>query len=214
LVFLSKDGFSLLEEHFGIPPVSLWQCTVERIAHLHRVFDSRIISDFPEIFAEFQRKRFSVLWRGSRDGFEAKEFHRRCDGRRNTLTLVLDTKGNIFGGFTPVEWESPMNLKMKPDDSLKSFLFTLKNPHLISAKRFALKPEKKHQAIGCRFDLGPMFAQDFGIVDNCNKKDTGWASYTGHFGDSYNNDTGLETDFFTGGWNFYVEEIEVFEILG
>jgi hypothetical protein len=32
--------------------------------------DSRIISGFPEIFAEFRDKRFSLLWRGSRDDFK------------------------------------------------------------------------------------------------------------------------------------------------
>jgi hypothetical protein len=66
--------------------------------------DSRIISNFPEIFAEF--RKFSLLWRGSRDGFKKEEFHRRCDDHPNTLTVILDTNGNIFGGFTPVKWES------------------------------------------------------------------------------------------------------------
>jgi hypothetical protein len=42
---------------------------------------------------------FSELWRGSCDGFNAKEFHRRCDGHANTLTVILDTEGTIFGGF-------------------------------------------------------------------------------------------------------------------
>jgi hypothetical protein len=65
--------------------------------------DSRIISDFPEIFAEFREKRFSLLWRGSRDSFKEKDFHRRCDGHANTLTVILDTEGNSFGGFTPAE---------------------------------------------------------------------------------------------------------------
>jgi hypothetical protein len=106
-------------------------------------FDSRVISGFPEIFAEFRGKRFEILWRGSRDGFKAKEFHRRCEGHANTLTVILDTKGNIFGGFTPVEWESRPSSYWKADDSLKSFLFTLKNPHNIPAMRFALKPEKR-----------------------------------------------------------------------
>jgi hypothetical protein len=55
------------------------------------LLDSRIISDFPEIFAEF--RKFSLLWRGSRDGFKAQELHRRCDGHANTLTVILDTKG-------------------------------------------------------------------------------------------------------------------------
>jgi hypothetical protein len=82
---------------------SLWQCAAEWI-----VFppDSRIISHFPEIFAEFLGEQFSFLWRGSRDGFGAKEFHRLCDGRANTLSVILDTEGTIFGGFAPVEWES------------------------------------------------------------------------------------------------------------
>jgi hypothetical protein len=52
------------------------------------------------------------------DGFGAKEFHRCCDGRANTLTPILDTKGNIFGGFAPVEWES--GNQWKGDDSLQA----------------------------------------------------------------------------------------------
>jgi hypothetical protein len=103
--FLSEDGLSLLHEHFGIPPESVWNCAAELTAH-HPFPDSRIISDFPEIFAEFRGKQFSLLWRGSRNGFKAQEFHHRCDGHANTLTVIVDTEGNIFGGFTPVEWES------------------------------------------------------------------------------------------------------------
>jgi hypothetical protein len=63
-------------------------------------------------------------------------------------------EGTIVGGFTPVEWESkqlgePGRWYSKADDSLKSFVFMLKNPHNIPARRFALKAEMKHQAIGC-----------------------------------------------------------------
>jgi hypothetical protein len=105
--FLSHNGFCALEEDSGIPPESLWQSAAERIAHPPLPpppkLDSLIISDFPEIFAEFRGKHFGILWRGSRDGFAANQFHRRCDGHANALTVILDTKGNIFGGFTPVE---------------------------------------------------------------------------------------------------------------
>jgi hypothetical protein len=38
-------------------------------------FDSRIISSFPPLFDEFRGKRFLLLWRGSRDGFGARNFH-------------------------------------------------------------------------------------------------------------------------------------------
>jgi hypothetical protein len=108
-------------------------------------------------------KRWLLLWRGSRDGFTADEFHRRCDGHANTLTIILDTDRNVFGGFTPVEWESRMwdrrrlNNCSKGDNSLRSFLFTLRNPHGVPPRKFALKEEMKRAAIYCDSDACPGF---------------------------------------------------------
>jgi hypothetical protein len=173
--------------------------------------DSTIISDFPEIFSEFRGKRFSLLWRGGRDGFDAHDFHSRCDGHANTLTLIEDTEGNIFGGFTPVEWESsePRG-KDKADPSLKSFIFTLKNPQNVPARRFALKAEEKDEAIYCSSKWGPWFSCDIVVSDDCNANTN---SCTSDFGYSYTNDTGLDgEEFFTGSKYFQVKEVEVFEI--
>jgi hypothetical protein len=174
--------------------------------------DSRIISGFPEIFAEFQGKRFGILWRGSRDGFQAKEFHRRCDGHANTLTVILDTEGNIFGGFTPTKWESGDCMK-KADNSGKSFVFTLKNPHNIPARRFALKADKQYWAINCHSTAGPGFGgNDISIGDNCNANTDGTTNTTS-LGYSYGNDSGLHgVTVLTGSMEFQVAEIEVFEI--
>jgi hypothetical protein len=120
--------------------------------------------------------------------------------------VILDPKGNIFGGFTPVEWESERGIKA--DDTLNSFLFTLKNPLDVSARRFALKAGKKHQAINCCSEFGPCF-YDIGVYDSCNTNTSSWASV----GDSYTNDTGLGNNIvFTGSRYFQVKEIEVFEI--
>jgi hypothetical protein len=69
-------------------------------------FASLFVADFPALFAEFRGKRFTLLWCGSRDGFGVRDFHGRCDRRAHTLLLILDTEVNIFGVFTPVEWES------------------------------------------------------------------------------------------------------------
>jgi hypothetical protein len=207
--FLSEDGLSLLDEHCEIPSESVWNCVVEWIVHPPApLFNSQIISDFPEIFAEFQGKHFKMLWRGSRDGFGAQEFHRRCDGHANTLTVILDTKGNIFGGFTPVEWESNHLGKNKADDSLKSFLFTLKNPHNVPARRFALKVEQKDLAINCSSKFGPRF-NGIAVFDNCNEN----SKSNIYLGWTYVNDTGLDAKVvFTGSQYFQVKEIEVFEI--
>jgi predicted RNase H-like nuclease (RuvC/YqgF family) len=175
----------------AVPPPQQ-QLPVRRVPLL----DSRIISDFPEIFADFQEKHFKILWRGSRDGFKAQEFHRRCDGHANTLTVILDTNGNIFGGFTPVKWESRAhngkfgdeNNTFQEDVNMKSFLFTLKNPHHIPPRRFALKAGMKHRAIVCNSLWGPL-----GYV--------------------YTNDTDLDKYIvLTGAKYFKAKEIEVFEI--
>jgi hypothetical protein len=84
---------------------SLWLAVVDRLMNPSGL-DSMIVSQFPPLLDEFRKKCSNLLWRGSRDGFTAEEFHRRCDGRANTLTLIEDTDGNVFGGFTPVKWES------------------------------------------------------------------------------------------------------------
>jgi hypothetical protein len=175
----------------GLPPPSGWK--------------SAIVADFPKLFEEFKKKKFTLLWRGSRDGFSSGDFHSRCDGHPNTLTVILDTNGNIFGGFTPVEWESETWNKGKADPSLKSFIFTLKNPHNVPARRFALKPEKKNMAIVCYRGAVSNFG-DICVSEN-------YGTYTSWFGDTYTNDTGLVgKTFFTGSSHFQVKEIEVFEM--
>jgi hypothetical protein len=170
-------------------------------------WNSAIVPDFPKLFEDFKKKQYTLLWRGSRDGFHASSFHSRCNGHPNTLTVILDTKGNIFGGFTPVEWESQGGYKADP--SLKSFIFTLKNPHNVSARRFALKAEKKDEAIYCISKFGPHFG-NIRVGGNCS---TSLNSGTEHFGTRYTNDTGVNGGaFFTGSAFFQVKEIEVFEI--
>jgi hypothetical protein len=97
---------------------------------------SRIVPHFPPLFEEFRAKCSNLLWRGSRDGFGAAKFHRRCDGSTNTLLLIPDSRGNVFGGSTPVKSESGYS----GDNSLRNFLFTLKNPRHFT---FAQKTPKR-----------------------------------------------------------------------
>jgi hypothetical protein len=173
------------------------------------------------IVAEFSRKRFQLLWRGSRDGFSGSDFHGRCDGHANTLTVIFDTNGNIFGGFTPAKWESRKwngkygkeNNLAKADDSEKSFIFTLKNEHKVGERRFGLKSEEKWRAIYCDSGYGPCFGCydcDIFVSDHCNANTH---SHSFGFGRTYANDTGLNgRTFFSGSEHFRVKEIEVFEI--
>jgi hypothetical protein len=95
------------------------------------------------------------------------------------------------------------------DKSLKSFVFTLKNPHNIPVGRFPLKAEKRHEAIYCRSSRGPCF-YGLSVCDNCNSNSGNWA---GVWDDGYTNDIGLRgSTLFAGSSYFQVQEIEVFEI--
>jgi hypothetical protein len=173
--------------------------------------DSKIINDFPPIFAEFQQQKFSLLWRGTRDGFGGRDFHNRCDGHANTLMIIEDVDGNVFGGYTPVAWESPRGHCHKTDESAKSFLFTLKNPQGLPAQKFPLKEEEKRRAINCFPWRGPGFGHgcDLFVSHNCDQNTDSVSS----LGETYVNDTGIDGRiFFTGTHNFTVKEIEVFEI--
>jgi hypothetical protein len=202
------------DDTFCPPTDSLWLVTVDRLLHppppSAPEIDSLIVSDFPPLFEEFRAKRFDLLWWGSRDGITAQEFHRRCDGRADTLTLVSDTDGNVFGGFTPVEWES--GAKWKGDDSLRSFFFTRRNPHGVPPRKFTLRAGKRQCAIVCSSPYCAAFGDSIDVHYNCNANrnsvariDTCWSGRT------YTNDTAFE-DFLTGAVTFTVKEIEVFEI--
>jgi hypothetical protein len=182
--------------------------------------DSVILSRRPSPFEIFRGRQFRLLWRGSRDGFGAAEFHKRCDGRPRTLTIVRDTQGNIFGGFAAVAWESRVwNGKwggqdncFKADSSLESWLFTVVNPHGMRPRRFPLKPETKSLAIICDASRGPDFGRgDLVVRGACRARPN---SYHGSFGYTYQNDTGIAgSKLLTGDEYFNVDDVEVFEVV-
>ena len=68
--------------------------------------------------------KWSLLYRATRDGFGAKDFHSKCDNHSNTLTIFkAKQSSNIFGGFTSVEWDSSNGWK----SDLNAFIFSLTN---------------------------------------------------------------------------------------
>jgi hypothetical protein len=199
---------------------TLWrlQDTLSALKAYTGALPSLIVWDFPEIFTGWQEQRFLLRWRGSWAGVGARDFHGRCDGHANSLTVILDTNGNIFGGFTSVQWQSRVwngrigneNNGWKVDPTLNSFLFTLKNPHPIPTQRFALKAIIRNYAIDSTFHWGTALT-GIGVHDNCNANANSWID----IGNCHTNNTELnEKTVFTGSLLFQVKEIEVFEITG
>jgi hypothetical protein len=186
--------------------------------------DSQILTAFPAIFDEFRGRSFRLLWRGSRDGLSVADFHRQCDGRSPTLTIIRDTGGSIFGGFTPIAWETvvwngkqgPEHNGLRADESLKSFVFTLKNPHNTGAMRFPLRRERQNQAVYCATLHGPAFGKNPPDL-SVRFADGNCSNHTRGFGQSYDfaggSVPGIDPKLFmTGEEEFTIAEIEVFEI--
>jgi hypothetical protein len=86
----------------------------------------------------------SLLYRGSRDGFEKAVYHAKCAEQGAHLLIVKCDAGYIFGGYMAVEMptvSTGLGLVWVTDYSNSSFLFTLKYPRGEIAKRYPVKPE-------------------------------------------------------------------------
>jgi hypothetical protein len=211
--FLSEEGLCAFFDHYGYCDVSetIWNSFVRRM----RKPNSKIISSIPSIFRDFGGNSYRLLYRGSRDGFNLKAFHDKVDGHSHTITLIETTKGYTFGAYLVCPWHSVVG--WKGDDTMKSFLFTLKNPHNVSARTFRMVSAQK------------------AYVNYCRKSDDGYLTWIGNCGaiaihcdghscatgrnggfatpnQAFVNDTGLNGEtFFTGEQSFTVKELEIFE---
>jgi hypothetical protein len=153
--------------------------------------------------------KFTLLYRGTRDGFGSEDFHSKCDGHKNTLT-ICKAKGSkfIFGGFTTADWKSSDYWK---SDS-NAFLLSLKNKDNKPVK-MRINPNHTDMAIYCDDGYGPTFGdgRDIKIANNAN---TTMKSYS-KLGSIYQHpqyafDSNEADTFLAGSHKFQLHEIEVY----
>jgi hypothetical protein len=80
---------------------------------------------------------WKLLYKGSREGFSVKDFHSYCDNKGSTLTIVSSSDNFSIGVYTPLAWESSGG--SCKDAFLRTFIFTLTNPHDIIPTQYKLK---------------------------------------------------------------------------
>ena len=56
---------------------------------------------------QYSNARFKRIYNARTDGWKASDFHRCCDQKERTLSIVKTTDNYIFGGFTTAEWTAP-----------------------------------------------------------------------------------------------------------
>ena len=156
--------------------------------------------------------KWRLLYRGTRDGFGAKDFHSKCDGHPNTLTILkAQSTSYIFGGFASVDWGSGNGCyynRNKTDPH--AFLFSLLNKDNQPCK---MKTSNPNNSIFCDPSYGPVFGagHDILIANNANAN----ANNTSSLGSTYKLDKDPYTiqreSFLAGSYYFQLSEIEVYK---
>ena len=141
-------------------------------------------------------KYYKLIFRASRNGYRAENFHENCDGKNNTIVFIQARNGRRFGGFTEAKWDKSNGYK----SGEHGFLFSLDNKEIYYNK-------KNNYDIYCYSDKGPAFGggHDLFIDDNCNKDNESYDN-SDH---SYN--TGKKYAL-AGTKYFYVEDYEVYQL--
>ena len=114
----------------------------------------------------FKKIKFELLFRKSRDGSSCKTFHKYCDNKGPSLTLVETSKGYKFGGYTPFSFKSQTGPSPVKDN--ETFIFSLN-----LMKKFIKK--KEESLVFFDPNYGPCFGHDgsdFFINGNLNSGST------------------------------------------
>ena len=138
--------------------------------------------------------KLSLIFRGSRDGFTAAAFHDKCDGVADTITIIQDTSGNVFGCENGFQWNT------SPCYTNNCSLFSLKDRCASNFRDFN-SPDNYNMPVG-----GFMVAFGSGLVisECCNENSLSLAAF----------DDESNKQFLPAGRNFFkVAEIEVWHRL-
>ena len=154
---------------------------------------------------EFNSKdKFKLLYRASEDGFASNDFHSKCDGKANTLT-ILKANDFIFGGFTEATWDGVS--RHKPDPN--AFLFSLTNKDNKPCK-MNIDPNQHQKAIWCHSGNGPTFYGGIIIYSNANTRSQSNLGFC-YKHPQYAYGSNEAKSFLAGSENFQVSEIEVYQ---
>ena len=150
----------------------------------------------------YNERKVKLLYKASLKENTNNDFHRLCDNKGPTVTLIESTKGKRFGGYTSLDWDSTSGWK----NDLEAFLFSLDND-----KKYDAIPNKQYKVYSGK-GHGPWFGNtgNSGLADVKNYF-IGNETHRENFDDKcYSTTTEYEI---TGGKNFNISKMEVYKIL-
>ena len=139
-----------------------------------------------------------------------EEFHKACDGKGATITVIRSTNGYILGGYNPVSWSSVKGVA----EAHGAFIFTVTNPAGTEPTKYMVK-DAAHAVSNCPKG-GPCFGSEYDASDGEYFTDdlacrlNGDKSWTRFY--YYEDTTGRGEATFTGAYEFDIETMEVWMV--
>ena len=165
--------------------------------------NSNILKDKKEVeiiskwINPFNKIKYTQIYKATRDGGTGYDFHRYCDFKTPTLTLIKSTNGYIFGGFTSLTWKSYHEWTAFGYD-YNAFIFSFNN-------KIKFNINDKSKVIYDRCDYGPVFGyDDIYIKENFLIDPYNECNYNSYYN--------AKPEIIAGGKYFKVKELEVYTI--
>jgi len=191
-----KENFELYNKVF-LPTEEIKRLKSINIdSHILKIYEINLIEKGVQKNLKKKINKYTLLFRASRDGYKTSNFHSKCDGKTNTVTLVETMTGRRFGGFIDAQWDQSSSYKTGSN----GFIFSLDNNEIYYNK-------DNRYNIYCDSSYGPTFGggHDFYICDNCCSSNC--SDNSGH---SY--ETNGKKYVLAGSNNFLVQDYEVFQL--
>jgi len=154
---------------------------------------------------KFNEKPWKLLYRGTRDGFKQAQLKQRSQGISPTITLIRARSGNVFGGFLSTP-------RMFDDSGYKAdaiaFLFSV-----TFEEKYEIKTRKNafFEWPGLLIDFGG--GGDIQIYEDCNIIGNNYTKFPNHYSCPKFQSFEHGKTYLAGSEKFFVDEIEVFEVV-
>ena len=108
---------------------------------------------------------FDLLFRASEHGYDRNKFHKYCNDKGATVTIIHNDSDHVFGGYVNKSW-SQFNRTQINDPN--AFLFMIR-PKMKIVSFHADAAKTGRNAISINPYTGPVFGQgDIVVADKCN----------------------------------------------
>ena len=105
------------------PSIMFLSSLLNKSKELETLKQAKFMFDHVRLEGDRKVTKVTRIFRASEDGWHASAFHKHCDAKGPTLSLVRSDQNYLAGGFNPESWRMPW----RPEEAKSGTLFALTN---------------------------------------------------------------------------------------